>query len=670
MPSPYPSKSPAVSVVIPCYGQAEFLKLAVESVALQSFHDWEVVIVDDGSPDDTAAVAERLIAGLPGRAIRLLRQVNAGLAAARNAGMAASGGRYLLPLDSDDALDPVFLARTVAILEARSEVAIVGTDALLFGATQGIWVTEPEAPLSRLLGSNRLNYCSLFRREVWESVGGYNPNLTVGYEDWDLWIGAKEQGFEAAHLPEPLFLYRTKAESMLTKAKAWDKVLRARLLLNHPGLFDPATLAEARRLLEERPLPPPKENAFRARPPGRPPSARPAVPPPARVVTPVAAPPRRRSRASRDRLRILHTVEYYAPHVGGSELVVQQVSERLVRRGHDVTVATGFDSARRWKEHNGVRVEPFRVGGSMATGLEGPDLSRYAAFVKGWDGDVMLNYGASQWATDVAFTRVLAGPGDLVSVLAPVGFGPLGEDLLTCAKGHGRYFGDVLPMVLPRYDAVLYHSAGHKDARFARQLGLANGVVIPNAVAAEEFDAPPVVDFRAHLGIETPYLAICVANFFMAKGHRRVIDALAELRRTDLTTVLIGRDGPALEPVRQAARGLPGVRFLTTATREETVAAYHAADLFLFGSELECFPLVILEAMASRTAFVSTDCGNVRELPGGVVCAPAAMGREIGRLLDDGPARRALAAAGHAAWRERFTWDGVVDRYEALYRGL
>jgi len=666
-----PRAPPAVSVVIPCYGQAEFLRLAVDSVVLQRFTDWDLTIVDDGSPDDTAAVAARLIDALPGRAIRLLRQENAGLATARNAGIAASAGRYVLPLDSDDALDPAFLERAVALLEARPEVAIACPDAALFGAQQGVWVTEPEAPLSRLLGSNRLTYCSLYRREVWEAVGGYQPNMTLGYEDWDFWIAAKEHGFAAAHLPEPLLLYRTKAESMLTKAKAWDKELRARMLLNHPGLFDAATLAEARRLLEARPLPPPKPGALRGKPPGRPPPAPRPAGPPASILSAAAAAVRPRTRRpEKERLRILHTVEFYAPHVGGSELVVQQVSERLARRGHDVTVATSFDPGRDWKELNGVRVETFRASGSLALGLEGRDLGRYSTFLEGWSGDLMLNYGTSNWATDAAFARVLAGAGGLVSLLAPVGLGPLGEDLQSCTRGYGNYFGTILPLVLPRYDAVIYHSGGYKDARFGRRLGLRNGTVVPNGVPAEEFDAPPALDFRARHGITTPFLAICVANFYPAKGHLRLIEAVRQLARPDLTTVLIGRDGAALQPAREAARDLPGLRFLTTATRAETIAAYHAADLFLFASEVECFPLVILEAMASRTPFVSTDCGNVGELPGGLVCPPEAMAREAGRLLDDAAARSALGDAGHAAWRERYTWEGVVDRYEALYRAL
>jgi glycosyltransferase involved in cell wall biosynthesis len=227
---------PAVSVVIPCYRQAEYLAEAVESVVGQTYRDWEIVIVDDGSPDDTAAVAEGLIAGHPDRRIRLVRQPNAGLAAARNAGIAASTGRYILPLDADDVLMPEMLARTVALLDAEPGVAIAYTDFEHFGADRrrvrvGVWNLEA------LAYSNQLGICSLFRREVWTAVGGYNPNMARGYEDWDFWIGAAERGFEARHIAEPLFRYRRKEESRDTAAWTHRRALRRQLARNHPRVF-------------------------------------------------------------------------------------------------------------------------------------------------------------------------------------------------------------------------------------------------------------------------------------------------------------------------------------------------------------------------------------------------------------------------------------------------
>ena len=228
--------SATVSVVIPCYRQAEYLTEAVESVIGQTYRDWEIVIVDDGSPDETAPVAEGLIARHPGHRIRLLRQANAGLAAARNAGIAASGGRYILPLDADDILLPEMLARTTGLLEAEPGVAIAYTDQRQFGAVSRIVRTadwDPDLQRRR----NLFAATALFRREIWEAVGGYDPAMRQGYEDWDFWIGAAERGFVGRRIPEALFGYRIKASSMHVTARAGHRDLVDQIRAKHAAWY-------------------------------------------------------------------------------------------------------------------------------------------------------------------------------------------------------------------------------------------------------------------------------------------------------------------------------------------------------------------------------------------------------------------------------------------------
>jgi glycosyltransferase involved in cell wall biosynthesis len=223
-------------VVIPCYRQAEYLAEAVESVVGQTYRDWEIVIVDDGSPDDTAAAAESLIAAHPDRRIRLLRQANEGLAAARNAGIAASSGRYILPLDADDILLPEMLERTTALLDAEPGVAIAYTDQRQFGAVSRIVRTADwDTDLQRR--RNLFAATALFRREIWEAVGGYDPAMRQGYEDWDFWLGAAERGFVGRRIPEALFGYRIKPESMHVNARASHRDLREKIRAKHPAWY-------------------------------------------------------------------------------------------------------------------------------------------------------------------------------------------------------------------------------------------------------------------------------------------------------------------------------------------------------------------------------------------------------------------------------------------------
>ena len=239
---------PTVSIIIPCYQQAHFLREAVGSVIAQTFIDWEIIIVNDGSPDDTATVVRQIIADQPDRRIHLHEQANQGLAMARNNGIRAARGRFILPLDADDLLAPEFLARTVPILETTPSVAIVYTDYVRFGANNGLELVG-EWTVDHLRENNQLAYCSLYRREVWEAVGGYNPNMTWGYEDWDFWLGAAERGLLAWRVHEPLLHYRVKSGSMYTKAMEHDAELRARMVLNHPRCYPTVRQLAARQLL-------------------------------------------------------------------------------------------------------------------------------------------------------------------------------------------------------------------------------------------------------------------------------------------------------------------------------------------------------------------------------------------------------------------------------------
>ena len=132
-----------VTVVIPCYNQAHFLKDAVESVKNQTFKDFEIIVVDDGSPDNTSEVANKL-------GVRCIRQVNRGLSAARNTGIRAAKGQYILPLDADDKIDPEFLAKTLPYIKNYD---IVSTWLRTFGNENRTWGSDKLEPTYGLMKS-------------------------------------------------------------------------------------------------------------------------------------------------------------------------------------------------------------------------------------------------------------------------------------------------------------------------------------------------------------------------------------------------------------------------------------------------------------------------------------------------------------------------------------
>jgi glycosyltransferase involved in cell wall biosynthesis len=246
---------PLVTVIMPCYNQAQYLPEAVASVVAQTFADWEIIIVNDGSPDDTSEAARGLIKQYAGRRIRLLEKKNGGLASARNAGIGVAAGAYILPLDADDKIEPAMLEKTAALLDAEPGIAVAYTDIAHFGAVEKV-IQAAEFDFKKICLNNQLNYCSLFRREVWERVGGYRSWL-YGYEDWDFWIACGERGLVARRIPGAMLQYRVKNSSMYTVALAHDRDLRARIILNHPALYDANKRREAGAIWSNPPLPPP-----------------------------------------------------------------------------------------------------------------------------------------------------------------------------------------------------------------------------------------------------------------------------------------------------------------------------------------------------------------------------------------------------------------------------
>lgn len=225
---------PKVSVIVPCYNHGAFLDEAVDSVLAQTYQDFEIIVVDDGSTEEATV---RLLAGYQRPRTRVLHTVNQGLAAARNHGIRAAAGEYILPLDADDRINQAYLEKAVAILDVRPEVGIVYCDAEKFGDQTGPW-RLPDFSIRKMLFSNLIFCSAFFRKSDWELVGGYRTNMKSGWEDWDFWLSLLEIGREVDKIPEVQFFYRTKETSMI---KAMDRQIRVamhhQLMLNHPRLY-------------------------------------------------------------------------------------------------------------------------------------------------------------------------------------------------------------------------------------------------------------------------------------------------------------------------------------------------------------------------------------------------------------------------------------------------
>jgi glycosyltransferase involved in cell wall biosynthesis len=209
---------PTVSVIMPAFNAGAFIHVAITSVLRQTLADLELLVVDDGSSDDTVAVVNRLAAA--DRRVRVLTQPNAGPSAARNTGFTAATGRYFAFLDSDDEWDTTFLAEHVAMLDARPDIDVLVGNALERGGGRDGQPVRPRRghgqpiPLTEILGDeSSLFIMSVFRREVVDAVGGFDPTLWTN-EEYEMWIRAALAGFMFARNPKPLGRYTCRPGSL------------------------------------------------------------------------------------------------------------------------------------------------------------------------------------------------------------------------------------------------------------------------------------------------------------------------------------------------------------------------------------------------------------------------------------------------------------------------
>jgi glycosyltransferase involved in cell wall biosynthesis len=201
-----------VSIIIPCYNQAQFLEEALNSVLDQSYVNWECVIINDGSPDNTEEVAlrwcnkdERFI---------YLKKDNAGLSAARNTGIESAKGEFILPLDADDKIAKNYIEHAVQSFIEDASLKVVYCKAEKFGDEVGLW-DLPEFSLFNLSRKNLIFPSGMYRKVDWQTVGGYDSKMIYGWEDWEFWIALLKNEGNVKQLNVVGFYYRIKSVSML-----------------------------------------------------------------------------------------------------------------------------------------------------------------------------------------------------------------------------------------------------------------------------------------------------------------------------------------------------------------------------------------------------------------------------------------------------------------------
>jgi len=244
---------PAVTILTPAYNSGAYIAETVESVLRQTCGDFELLVIDDGSTDDTLEAVRAAARG--DSRVKTFTSPHGGPASARNVGLLHARGRFITLLDSDDVWDPRYLSEQLSLLHRHPEVAIVSANvanrggrrdgAPFWPATSGTCVLASHEPIER---EDAISVFALFRREVVDRIGGFDPAHT-GNEDYEFWLRAIDAGFVVLQNREVLGRYRRRPGSVSS-----DDV---RMLKGIVGVLESArrmtgALASARPIIDRR----------------------------------------------------------------------------------------------------------------------------------------------------------------------------------------------------------------------------------------------------------------------------------------------------------------------------------------------------------------------------------------------------------------------------------
>ena len=247
--SPQLADGPLVSVIIPCYNQSHFLREAVTSAIDQTYKNWEIIIVNDGSLDTTSTVSKNLILANSQYQIRLVEQKNQGLSSARNAGIAAANGEYIMPLDADDILTKNALTDLLEICLKSNVPCVAFGSYQMFGTENRIVPSYELYSPENIKQSNMIHPSSLYHKSILNLVGGYKVGMKEGYEDWEFWVNCHKHNIPFLGTREVVVNYRRSQGSMLAKAQQYHQKLVAQIVCYNRELYDMESVNSAEKLL-------------------------------------------------------------------------------------------------------------------------------------------------------------------------------------------------------------------------------------------------------------------------------------------------------------------------------------------------------------------------------------------------------------------------------------
>ena len=222
--------NPLVSVIVPVYNAAPYLRETLDSILSSTYRPIEVVMVDDGSRDDSLTIAQTYCK--QHIECRVIQQENRGVSAARNTAINAAKGVYILPVDADDKIADKFIEKAVDVINRDDNIRVVGCRCWMFGALDKEWKLQKFSH-ELLARKNMIPATAMYRKSDWERCGGYCEQ-EIYREDWDFWLSMMELGGTFYKLNEVLFFYRISMGSRRTLAQKHKKIIVDAINRRHP----------------------------------------------------------------------------------------------------------------------------------------------------------------------------------------------------------------------------------------------------------------------------------------------------------------------------------------------------------------------------------------------------------------------------------------------------
>ncbi|SDW72152.1 glycosyltransferase [Flavobacterium degerlachei] len=225
---------PLISIVIPCFNDAEYIEQSINSALNQSHTNLEVIVVDDGSNAETKVVLKKL----EPKITKLITQENQGQSTARNVGITQAKGDYILVLDSDDFFEPSFCEKAIIHFEKDNTIKIITSHVrrLLLNKQNDVFIPNG-GTIIKFLKYNGATGSAMFRKSDWQKVGGYDEAMRQGFEDWEFYIRLLKEGGYSYVIPETLFNYRIKENSTTTIANKNRSNLLNYIYLKHKDIY-------------------------------------------------------------------------------------------------------------------------------------------------------------------------------------------------------------------------------------------------------------------------------------------------------------------------------------------------------------------------------------------------------------------------------------------------